>query len=91
MSIFEAGMMICFGAGWPVAVYKTWKAKCVSGKSLRFSYLVLIGYISGIIHKILYSMDYVLALYLVNTFFVVFDMFLYYKYRNNKVAIEQNC
>ena len=48
MSIFEAGMMICFGAGWPVAVYKTWKAKCVSGKSLRFSYLVVIGYTTWI-------------------------------------------
>ena len=27
MSIFEAGMMICFGASWPIAVYKTYKAK----------------------------------------------------------------
>ena len=28
MSIFEAGMMVCFGASWPIAAYKTYKAKC---------------------------------------------------------------
>ena len=41
MSIFEAGMMVCFGASWPIAAYKTYKAKCVDGKSLRFSSLIL--------------------------------------------------
>ena len=88
MSIFEAGMMICFGAGWPVAVYKTWRAKCVSGKSLRFSYLVVIGYLCGIIHKILYNFDYVILLYIINTVFVIADMVLYYRYKDNKVAIH---
>ncbi len=88
MSIFEAGMMICFGAGWPVAVYKTYRAKCVSGKSIGFSYLVVIGYLCGIVHKILYSYDYVIWLYIINTIFVVADMFLWYRYKNNKVAID---
>ena len=45
MSIFEAGMMVCFGASWPIAAYKTYKAKCVDGKSLRFSSLILLGYV----------------------------------------------
>ena len=47
MSIFEAGMMVCFGASWPIAAYKTYKAKCVDGKSLRFSSLILLGYVFG--------------------------------------------
>ena len=31
MSIFEAGMMVCFGASWPIAALKTYKCKCVLG------------------------------------------------------------
>ena len=27
MSIFEAGMIFCFGASWPFALYKTFKTK----------------------------------------------------------------
>ena len=84
MSIFEAGMMICFGMGWPTAAYKTYKTKRTEGKSIGFAYLVLVGYTLGIIHKILYSLDWVLALYLLNTLFLVIDMCLYYKYRKNK-------
>ncbi len=83
MSVFEAGMLICFGASWPIAAYKTYKAKCVSGKSIHFSMLILLGYICGIIHKILYSFDIVLALYLLNVFFLLLDMGLWFRYRNN--------
>ena len=36
MSIFEAIMLICFGASWPAAVYKTYTTKNVEGKSLLF-------------------------------------------------------
>ncbi len=83
MSIFEAGMMVCFGVSWPVAAYKTYKAKCVQGKSIYFSLLILLGYICGILHKIFYSMDYVFILYILNTMFLLLDMFLWFKYRNN--------
>ena len=37
MSIFEAGMMVCFGISWPIAALKTYKCKCVHGKSIHFS------------------------------------------------------
>ena len=42
MSVFEAGMMVCFGVSWPIAAYKTYRAKSVKGKSLTFSFLILI-------------------------------------------------
>ncbi|HIS35662.1 TPA: hypothetical protein IAC10_03410 [Candidatus Scatousia excrementigallinarum] len=83
MSIFEAGMMVCFGISWPIAAYKTYKAKCVHGKSIHFSMLILLGYICGIIHKILYSCDIVLGLYIINVLFLLLDMALWFKYRNN--------
>ena len=52
MSLLEAGMMASFGLSWPIAAYKTYKCKCVHGKSLTFSYLILFGYICGIIRNI---------------------------------------
>lgn len=89
MSIFEAGMMICFGISWPVAAYKTYKSKCVHGKSIYFSLLILLGYICGIIHKILYSMDIVIWLYIINMAFLLTDMYLWYIYRHNPAPVYQ--
>lgn len=88
MSIFEAGMMICFGASWPFALLKTYRSKCVGGKSIWFSYLVLLGYIMGIVHKVIYNLDLVIVLYIINAFFIACDMTLWYRYRNNKVAMN---
>lgn len=81
MSIFEAGMMICFGISWPIAAYKTFKSKRVDGKSLRFSSLIFLGYIFGILHKILYNNDYVIWLYILNMVFLSLDMGLHVKYK----------
>ncbi len=88
MSIFEAGMMVCFGISWPIAAYKTYKCKCVQGKSITFSYLILAGYVCGILHKIFFSMDIVILLYLANTAFLLTDMCLWYRYRNNPVPVK---
>ncbi len=81
MSIFEAGMLICFGASWPFAVYKTWKTKNVTSKSRLFLSLVMFGYVCGIINKILHSMDIVIWLYVLNLLFVTADLMLVLIYR----------
>jgi hypothetical protein len=44
MSVFEAGMIVCFGISWPVAILKTLKTRSVAGKSRTFLVLVLAGY-----------------------------------------------
>ena len=81
--------MLCFGVSWPVAAYKTYKCKCVQGKSIWFSTLILFGYLCGITHKLLYSLDFVIILYLLNTAFLLLDMFLWFKYRHNPAPITQ--
>jgi len=53
MSVFEMGMLICFGVSWPFAVYKTWKTKTSESKSMVFLWLVFVGYLSGIAHKVI--------------------------------------
>lgn len=80
MSIFEAGMLVCFGISWPFAIRKTIKTKSVKGVSLLFLSLVFIGYILGIIHKYLYSNDYVVFLYIYNAALVLWQIILYFMY-----------
>ena len=86
MSIFEAGMLICFGASWPFAVIKTYKSKSVKGKSRLFLTLIIIGYIFGMINKILNSVDIVFWLYVVNLLLVATDLYFCLSYRK----LEQN-
>ena len=77
LSVFEAVMLLCFGASWPFAIYKSWKTGQVGSKSLVFLVLVLLGYGAGIVHKLLYSPDLVLSLYVLNALMVTTEIALY--------------
>ena len=48
MSVFEIGMLVCFGFAWPTAIHKSIKSRSIQGKSILFIYVILIGYILGI-------------------------------------------
>jgi hypothetical protein len=87
-SILEASMIICFGMSWPVSVFKTYKTKKVEGKSLFFLILICIGYIFGIVAKLLYSPDYVTIFYFINLLFVGIDILLLCRYRVNKKLLN---
>ena len=76
--IFEAIMLLCFGAAWPFSIYKTYRSASNQGKSLRFMVIVGIGYLSGIIYKAFYHFDPVIYLYVLNTIFVLTDIVLYF-------------
>ena len=83
MRIFEAGMLLCFGAAWPLSIYKSVKSRTAAGRSMMFQWAILVGYICGITHKILYSNDIVLYLYILNLVMVAIDTVLYL--RNKKL------
>ncbi|OQY33193.1 MAG: hypothetical protein B6241_08815 [Spirochaetaceae bacterium 4572_59] len=83
MSIFEALMLLAFGFAWPTSIYKSLKSKSTKGKSLSFLFIIWLGYISGMLHKIFYSFDFVIFLYLINLLMVSVDIFLYF--RNKKI------
>jgi len=76
-------MLVCFGASWPVAVLKTYKSKTVKGKSFLFLFLILLGYLFGIIYKITTNFDYVIWLYVANLLLVFADMTLWFMYKDN--------
>lgn len=88
--IFEMIMIISFGASWPLNVIKSYKSRTAKGKSLGFLCLILLGYIMGIIGKLinekymsnLTSNWYVLFFYLINFIMVFIDFLLYFRNRN---------
>ena len=78
MEIFEAVMVICFGLSWPMSVYKSWTSRTARGKSLPFELFILLGYLSGIVGKLVSgSITYVFAFYILNTVMVTADILLY--------------
>lgn len=90
MSVFEIIMLICFGIAWPFNIYKSIKAKTAKGKSPLFLVAIIIGYIAGIIHKILYSNDFVMVLYILNLLMSSTDLLLYFRNRRlDKLSDKQ--
>jgi hypothetical protein len=81
MSYFEIAMLVCFGVAWPFSIYRSYVSKSTKGKSAVFLVIVLLGYASGILHKIMYSFDGVIWFYIVNMIMVLADTVLYYRNR----------
>ena len=80
--IFETLMLICFGCSWPISVVKSHRSRTAKGKSVVFTYAIIVGYICGIMSKITGgNINYVLALYVINLIMVSVDMVLYFRNR----------
>jgi hypothetical protein len=79
--MFEAGMLVCFGVSWPISIIKALRTKVVDGKSPIFMFIIALGYICGMLHKIFYNFDQIFLLYVFNFIMVSIDLFLYRKYK----------
>ena len=89
MQIFEFIMLACFGLSWPISVYKSIKSKSTQGKSVVFIIAIIIGYISGIIGKIVNNqLTYVMIIYCFNLIVVSVDLVLFFINRKNEKEIE---
>lgn len=77
--VFEIFMIVLFGLSWPMNVIKSYKAKTAKGKSILFLLFIFIGYICGIISKLIatYFKWYVLMFYIINIIMVSLDILLY--------------
>ena len=73
-------MLICFGISWPISIAKSVRTKIVIGKSPIFMAVVSLGYLSGIVHKVLHNLDWGTVLYLLNMTMVLIDLLLYFRY-----------
>lgn len=81
MSIFETVMLLCFGAAWPFSLYRSYRSRTNAGKSLMYLCVVLVGYLAGILHKMFFSPDPIILLYILNGLMVAGDILLYLRNR----------
>jgi hypothetical protein len=77
MSIFEIGMLLCFGAAWPFSIYRSLKSGSIAGKSPFFLGIIIVGYLCGILNKVFYRYDQVVFLYALNLLMVSTDLIIY--------------
>ena len=80
-SPFEILMLLCFGAAWPLSIYKSYRSRQTAGKSLPFLVVVLIGYAVGILHKAIFHFDLVICFYAMNAAMVSIDILLFLRNR----------
>lgn len=79
ISLFEAMMLVCFGAAWPFSIYESCRSRSNEGKSVLFLVVIFTGYMCGVIHKINYDWDPVVLLYTLNGLMVLTDIMLYWR------------
>ena len=87
--LFEIIMIVSFGFSWPMNVIKSYRARTTKGKSLLFLLLIAIGYVFGIIGKIIGGSFkwYVMFFYVLNLCMVLTDVGMYVRnYRLDKQA-----
>ena len=90
-SIWEVLFLLCFAVSWPLSIAKSLRTKVVIGKSPIFMGLIILGYIFGIIHKLLNNPDIVTWLYVFNATLVAIDLTLYFTYvgRNRRELLNK--
>ena len=77
-AIFETVMLVCFGLSWPINVVKAYKSQTTKGTSLPFIFLIITGYVAGIIAKVIAGqMNYVLIVYIINLMIVSLNVVVY--------------
>ena len=89
-SIWEILFLLCFAVSWPISIARSLRTKVVIGKSPIFMSLIILGYIFGIIHKLLHNNDIVTWLYVFNASLVATDLILYFVFiKRNREAMKK--
>ena len=84
----ETIMIFLFGLSWPANIMKSVRSRTAKGKSLPFLLLVEVGYVFGIIGKIVsHTWNLATAFYLINFAMVLADIILWF--RNAKLDRER--
>ena len=92
INLLEALMILCFGLSWPISIYRSYVSRTAKGKSLLFEVFIWVGYVFGIIRKIIQiqasgNPDFLfymaLFFYCLNIIEITIDMALYF--RNKKL------
>ena len=80
--LFETVMVVCFGASWPLSLYKSVTSRTARGKSLLFECLIWVGYVFGITGKLLNGkITYVFVFDRLKIVMVTLDIGVYFRNR----------
>ncbi len=88
VNLLEALMIICFGLSWPVSIHKSYTSRTAKGKSVVFELFIWIGYVFGIIRKIIeissgaqfgFLFWLAFAFYILNISEITIDIILYFR------------
>ena len=53
VQLCEIGMLVAFGCSWPFNILKSWRSRTAKGKSVVFEWIVIFGYLVGLLGKII--------------------------------------
>jgi len=85
--ILEFAMLFAFGFSWPFAIWRTYRAKRVDGKSPQFMFIIIFGYMCGIAsHLVEGTKLWLCIVYLVDMALVSTDLALYFHYSRRSRA-----
>jgi uncharacterized membrane protein HdeD (DUF308 family) len=85
---FEMLFLLCFGLSWPMNIVKAVRSKTSKGVSLWFLCVCFLGYVFGIISKLVdTTLSYTLIFYCINICMVgTCIVFYFINSRNDKIA-----
>lgn len=96
--LLEALMIFCFGLSWPISIRKSYISRTAKGKSLFFEIFLLVGYIFGIVKKIIEAaggqkeLGFIFILsfifYIINFVAISIDVGLYFRNKKLDQAAE---
>jgi hypothetical protein len=84
VQLCEIGMLVAFGCSWPFNILKSWHSRTAKGKSVVFEYIVVFGYLVGLLGKYIgWTRTGVWAwsvwFYIADIIMVLTDIALYYR------------
>ncbi len=86
--ILETVMIVSFGISWPLSIIRSCRSRSTKGKSVLFSFFILLGYVCGIIGKILsHNFNLAFYFYIPNAIMVATDICLWF--RNRKLELQE--
>lgn len=97
--LLEALTIFCFGLSWPISIRKSLISRTAKGKSLFFEVFLLIGYLCGIVRKVIQLVGGMSGLlfflsfffYILNFIMISIDVGLYFRNSKlDKLAEEKN-
>ena len=84
VQLCEIGMLVAFGFSWPFNIVKSWRSRTAKGKSVLFEFVVIFGYLVGLLGKFVTLqrtgvLPWATWFYIADIAMVLIDVILYYR------------